>query len=102
MDILDIVLTPEGFIAIPVAAAVCVLATQWLKSYLKEWRFTSLLALGITIVIELAALAASDIGAPPAVWFSAVWAGVVGASLATFGYESLNNLMGLAGVGPRK
>lgn len=102
MDILNIVLTPEGFISIPVAAVVCVLVTQWLKSYLAEWRFTNLIALGLTLVVEAAALLATGKGAEPAIWFSALWAGFVGACLATYGYETLTNLIGLAGVGPRK
>jgi hypothetical protein len=97
MDIIGVPLTPEGFLDVRVAALVCLLATQWLKRYLPDWRPTNLLALAITVLVEVLSAALAGRGA----WFSAAWAGVVGASLATFGYEALTNLAGWAGVGPR-
>jgi hypothetical protein len=101
MDWLELPLMAEGFLDVRVAAAVCVLATQWLKRYLPDWRFTNLLALGGTVAVELLAVVASGGAVAGGVWFEAVWAGVLGASLATFGYEALANLAGRAGVGPR-
>ena len=97
MDILNVVLDPAGFLDVKVAALVCVIVTQWLKSLLPDWKFTNLLALAITVSVEMIAAALVGEGA----WFQAAWAGVVGASLATFGYELLLNLMGVAGVGDR-
>lgn len=97
MDVLELPLLAEGFLDVRVAAIVCVLATQWLKGYLGDWRYTNLLALGITVGVELLAAGLAGEGA----WFAAAWAGVVGASLATFGYEALTNMAGRAGVGPR-
>lgn len=97
MDFLNLPLMPEGFLDVRVAAMICVLATQWLKRYLPDWRYTNLLALAVTVGIEL--LAAGLAG--ESAWFAAAWAGIVGASLATFGYEALANLAGRAGVGPR-
>lgn len=97
MDLLGLPLTADGFLDVRVAGVICLLVTQWLKRYLPDWRPTNLLALGITIAVELIATAWSGQGR----WFEAVWAGLVGASLATFGYETLSNLAGWAGVGPR-
>jgi len=97
MDWLHLPLSPEGFLDARVAAFVCILATQWLKRYLPDWRPTNLLALGITVGVELLSAGLAGQGA----WFAAGWAGVLGASLATFGYELLTNLAGWAGVGPR-
>jgi hypothetical protein len=97
MDLLGLPLTADGFLDVRVAGVICLLATQWLKRYLPDWRPTNLLALVITVAVELAATAWSGQGR----WFEAVWAGLVGASLATFGYETLSNLAGWAGIGPR-
>jgi len=97
MNWLEMPLMAEGFLDVRVAAAVCVLATQWLKRYLPDWRYTNLLALGVTVAVELLAAGLGGSGE----WFAAAWAGVLGASLATFGYEALANLAGRAGIGPR-
>ncbi len=97
MDWLLLPLQAEGFLDVRIAAAFCILATQWLKHYLPDWRPTNLLALGLTVAVELLAAGMAGRGA----WFAAAWAGLVGASLATFGYELLTNLAGWAGVGPR-
>lgn len=97
MDWSGLPLTPAGFLDVRIAAVVCLLSTQWLKRYLPDWHPTNLLALGITVVVEVIAAALSGSGE----WFGAIWAGVLGASLATFGYETLNNVAGWAGLGPR-
>jgi len=84
------------------SAVLCVLFTQLIKVQLPDWRWTNLLAWGITFtVVQIAG-----------VWFAVeltlaerIYNGflvsVGGVSLATFGYETLMNLLGLAGVGPR-
>jgi len=90
-------LDPNGLLNPAVAAALAGLVGQWLKSYLGEWRYTNLLVLALAIAAELAAawVAGSHN------WWGAIWAGFLGASLATFGYETVRNLGGLAGLGPR-
>ena len=97
MDWLTVNLTPEGFLDIKVAAFFCILLTQWLKRYVPDWRFYNLVALGLTVAAQLGAVALVGSGK----WFDGAWAALLGASLATFGYELLSNLAGLAGVGPR-
>jgi glucan phosphoethanolaminetransferase (alkaline phosphatase superfamily) len=83
------------------AAAVCVVLTQWLKQYLPDWRFTNLLALALTTVLaEIAAALSGPFSAQSA--FAAFVTALAGASLATFGYETIINLLGFAGMGPRK
>ena len=85
------------------AAVLTLLLIQWIKHYLPDWRWTNLLALGLTFVlVEIAA------GAFVEGWtlWERLYRGFLiafaGASLPTFGYELLMNLAGLAGVGPRK
>ncbi len=79
------------------AVALAGLVAQWLKAYLPEWRYTNLLVLGLAIAAELVATWLS--GAHN--WWGALWVGFLGASVATFGYETIRNLAGLAGAGPR-
>jgi len=98
MDWLAVNLAPEGFLDIKVAALFCILATQWLKRYVEQWRFYNLIALALTLGAQAGAVALTRSGK----WFDALWAGLLGASLATFGYELLSNVAGWAGVGPRK
>lgn len=90
-------LNPDGMLNPAVAAALAALLAQWLKAYLPEWRFTNLLVLGLAIAVELAAAWLSGTHN----WWVAVWAGFIGASVATFGYETVMNLLGLAGAGAR-
>jgi len=77
-------------------------AAQWLKVYLPDWKWTQLLVLGLCVVI--AGLA----GFIEAAWhpsadaiFNAFFVGFWGATLATFGYEAVQNWRGLIGDGPR-
>ena len=91
-------LDPAGFLNVAVAAAVAGLLAQWLKQYLTNWRFTNLLVLGLGVAIQLGATWAS--GAHN--WWGAAWAGFLGASIATYGYETIVNLVGVAGFGTRK
>jgi hypothetical protein len=84
------------------AAVVCVLLTQLLKHYLADWRFTNLLAWGLTlVVVEIAAVAFISGGTLWERAYNAFLMSLAGASLSTFGYEAVVNLLGKAGVGPR-
>jgi hypothetical protein len=91
-------LDPGGMLNAAVAAAIAGLLAQWLKAYLPEWRYTNLLVLGLAVGVQLAATAVS--GAHN--WWGAIWAGFLGASVATWGYEAVQNLLGVAGLGGRK
>ena len=81
-------LDPGGLLDPVAAAALAGLLAQWLKAYLPDWRYTNLLVLGLAVAVELAAAAVSGTGN----WWSALWAGFLGASIATFGYETVRNL----------
>lgn len=78
-----------------------VLVTQWLKAYLKDWRFTGLLCLGIAVVAEFVAGYIVNKRMSLEIAAVAILLGFLGASVATFGYETVVNLLGKAGVGPR-
>lgn len=94
-------LTYQDLLTVAGASALCVLLTQWVKSYLPDWRWTNLLALGLTIALVLAA-AAVDGSMNIEEAFAALLTALIGASLATFGYETILNLLGMAGIGPRQ
>lgn len=98
MDILSLTWDPRGFLTVPMAALVTIIATQWLKHYLPDWRFTPLLALVLAIVTQVVAVTIVGSG----LYFEAVGVGALGATLAVFGYETIVNLLAFAGVGPRK
>jgi hypothetical protein len=90
-------LDPGGLLNPLAAAAMAGLLAQWLKAYLPDWRYTNVLVLVLAVAVELCAAWLAGTHA----WWSAVWIGFVGASIATFGYEAVMNLFGLAGAGPR-
>lgn len=94
---MDFVLSPEGLLDPKVAAVLAMALTQWAKEYLRDWRYTQLLVLGITLGVEF--LATAILGE----WdlFGAAMAAFWGASLATFGYEAASNWLGMAGIGRR-
>lgn len=77
------------------------LATQWLKHYLANWKFTSLLCLGLAVGVEFAAAWISQGKMTAEIGFAAFLLGLLGASVATFGYEVIVNMLGLLGKGPR-
>ncbi|MDI7277612.1 MAG: hypothetical protein QME94_16665 [Anaerolineae bacterium] len=93
----SIPLEPGGFLSPVAAAALAGLLAQWLKAYLPDWRFTNLFVLALAVAAELAAAWVAGTRA----WWAAAWLGFLGASIATFGYEAVMNLFGLAGAGPR-
>lgn len=95
--------TIDAAFTIAGAAVVCVVLTQLLKHYLPDWRFTNLLAWLVTlIVVEIAGLFATPAGGIPQQLYVGFLYSIFGVSLATFGFETIANLLGKAGVGPRK
>ena len=84
------------------AAVWAVLMTTWVKHYLPDWRWTNLLALGLTLVAMVPiGLFLIEAGSAGERIVQSVLMSVIGTSLATWGREGLLNLVGLAGVGPR-
>ena len=77
--------------------------TQWLKKYLSDWRWTQLVVLG---TCEVASIAAGWISAEGHMTYNqlmnSLMTGFWGATLATFGYEAVQNWRGLLGQGPRQ
>jgi hypothetical protein len=94
---LDFLLSSDGLLDPKIAALVAMAFTQWIKGYLPDWRYTQLVVLGCTMGLELAAMA---LGGRTDV-FSALMAGFWGASIATFGYETIANWLGVLGLGQR-
>ncbi len=78
------------------------LMTQWIKHYLPDWRWTNLLALGLTLLIVLPVgiliIAEGTLGERIV---QSILMSVAGTGLATWGYEGIVNLLGKAGIGPR-
>lgn len=102
IDLNSFPITPAMAFTVAGAAAICVLLTQMLKHYLADWRFTQLLAWGITLVVVEIAGAAFVTEA--SLWervYNGFLISLAGTSLATFGVEGVLNLLGAAGVGPR-
>ncbi len=93
---------PSAVLSVGGIAFVCALVGLWLKQYLPDWRLTNLLVLVIGLVISVIALLVTVPQAPSGEqYFGAIMTGLIGASIATFGYETISNLLGLLGAGPR-
>jgi len=102
MDLTQFPITPEMAYTVAGAAAICVVLTQLLKGYLKDWRFTNLLGWVVTLaIVELGAVAFIETDTPLLRAYNAFLISIAGAALATLGYETLSNLLGKAGIGPR-
>lgn len=91
-----------GFASVAGVAVFVGVVLQWVKKLLPDWRYTNLVGLALG---EAAAVAAGVIifgGKPgPDVIFSSLMIGFFGATVATFGYEGLLNILGALQFGPR-
>ena len=94
---MEFLLSPDGLLDPKIAAVVAMAFTQWIKQYLSDWRYTQLVVLGCTVALELVAMVVSG----RADVFSALMAGFWGASIATFGYETIVNWLAILGLGKR-
>jgi multisubunit Na+/H+ antiporter MnhB subunit len=84
------------------AAILTALLGLWLKHYLPDWRFTNLLVLALAIVLVMLAQCVVTQWRPSGeALYAAFLVALAAASLATFGYETIVNALGLAGIGKR-
>ena len=97
---IDLPITAEMLLTVLGSAAFSVLISMWLKHYLADWRYTNLLVLGIAELFAIAARLVLGAVSGGSV-LGALLVGLAGATLATYGYEVVNNLLGLAGIGRR-
>lgn len=74
---------------------------EWLKRYLPDWRWTNLLVLAIALALSAGALAVQLYAPVLEPFLNVLLVAFAGASLATFGYETIMNLLGVLGVGKR-
>ena len=82
-----------------IVAAICGL---WLKHYLADWRFTPLFVLLCTEGLLLLVLFASSAWQPTAERIISVAAiAGIAATLESWGYEAIVNILGKMGFGPR-
>jgi hypothetical protein len=99
---IDFPITVSAFLTIAGTALFAGIALEWLKRYNGEWRFNQLIALVLAVVAALVAQCIAAQWKPGgAALFEAVLMGFFGASVATFGYEGLVNVLGLMGFGKR-
>jgi len=94
-------ITPDGFLNPYIAALVAQMIALWLRQYLNDWRWRDILLLLLCITVQLCAAAASSHLNTSEELFSVIWLGFIGASVATFGYETIVNLLGILNGGPR-
>ena len=94
-------ITPEGLINPAAAAVVALIIALWLDRYLKDWRWRPLLLLAISIALQALWHVLAGLPATRPTLFAVVWYGFLGASVAVFGQETIYNLFGLLGSGPR-
>ena len=95
-------ITPEAFLTVAGVALFVGVVTQWGKEYLKDWRWTNIAALGLAEVCSLIAQFIIAEWHPTATQiFVAAMTGFFGTTVATYGYELIQNVRGLIGAGPR-
>ena len=102
MDLAIFPTTASAVFTVAGAAVLCVVVTQWLKTYITDARLYNAVGLGVTFVlVEVAGVFLVD---GTGIWerlYVGLLVALSGASLATFGYELMTNLAGLAGIGKR-
>jgi len=81
---------------------IAVVVGLWVKSYLPDWRLTSLCVLGATVgLVVLANWVARNFAMTAQEGALAGFWGLFAATLETFGYEAIVNALGLVGRGKR-
>jgi uncharacterized membrane protein YeiH len=99
---MDFPITAADFLTIAGVSLFATLVVQWLKEWIIEPRVLNLVALGLAMVAAIVAqLVITQWQPTDAQIFAAILIGFFGASLSTFGYETIQNLRGLLGKGNR-
>ena len=102
MDLSIFPTTASGVFTVAGAAIICVLVVQWLKGYVTDSRWYNLAGLLITFaIVEVAGMFLVETASAGERLFIGFLVALAGASMATFGWETITNLAGKAGVGPR-
>ena len=102
MDLSIFPTAPAAIATVAGAAVICAVIIQWLKAWLAEERVYNVAGFGLTFVlVEIAGLFLVDGAGAWERCYVGFFVALFGASLATFGYEALTNLFGLAGIGKR-
>lgn len=95
-------ITVSAMLTVAGAAIFAGIVALWLKEHLPDWRWTNLAVLGLAEIAALVAQLIASSGRPTAeAIYSAFLIGLFGASLATWGYEGISNVLGKLGVGSR-
>ncbi len=95
-------ITAEALLTLFGGVVVAAIAGLWLKHYLTDWRFTPLLVLGVTELVLLLVLFATTGWQPDAERIIQVAAtALVAATLESWGYEAIINILGKMGFGSR-
>ncbi len=94
--------TSEALLTLFGGVVVAAIAGLWLKHYLADWRFTPLFVLLCTELLLLLVLFAVSAWRPDAERIIQVAAtALVAATLESWGYEAIVNILGKMGFGPR-
>ncbi len=92
----------RGLLTVAGMALFCGLVIQWIKHALPDWRLTNLAALAVSLVVGMIALLVTTNFQPGGEQvLDAALVAFCGASLATFGYETIANILGFMGLGRR-
>ena len=99
---MNIPITIEALATFAGGLFLALVAGLWLKGFLKDWRYTPILVLGVTVVLVEAAnwLAYGAAFTAREAGLAAFW-GLFAATLETWGYEAVVNVLGRMGVGKR-
>lgn len=99
---IDFPITAGALLTVVGIAILGSIITLWVKQFAGDWRFTPLVVLGLCLALAQGAQVVAAGWPPPLeAVLVALLIGFFGASLAVFGYETLVNALGRAGVGPR-
>ena len=99
---MNIPITIEALASFAGGLFLAAVAGLWLKGFLKDWRFTPIMVLAVTVILVEGAnwLAYGAEFTARQAGLAAFWA-LFAATLETWGYEAVVNVLGRMGVGRR-
>ena len=93
---------PAALLTVAGMALLSGLIGEWLKRHIPDWRWTNVVVLVVAEVVAIVTQLVATNFKPSAL---AIWAAMIvaffGASVATYGYETIFNILGFLGVGKR-